>query len=255
MASCILKGASDKTVLLGIRESLTIGFSAGNWLDLRIGMFMSLTDEVSDDLGTNVAGLTESPASTPNYTLSNHYYFGLKDRSAIMPYATGSTFIGYTSLAGGYSARLSSSDIGSGATNSNYWRPNNPGYPARTFLALEGTIVRATTDAVTPLFLHFPQNTTNAGGYAVLIAMRLVRSDIRSNVVTVTVKSVGYSTDLTYSDTPTLDVLHNALDVWTPSVRTIGPFKVTTIPSSMFYYWPFRQSRLRIHSHGFVRAA
>jgi hypothetical protein len=256
MGSCFLKGSSDKTVLIGVRESLTQGFSAPNWLDLRVGWFMSLTDEVSDDLGTTVAGLAEAPASTPTYVLANHYYIGLKDRSALMPYDIGSVFAGFTSLAGTYSARLSTSDIASGgSTNLYYWRPNNPGFPNRTFLVSESKNVRATADNVPPFYFHFPQDTVNAGGYAVLLGMQLLRSNASSKVVTINVKSVAQSADILYSNTPTTQLIHDSLESFPTSVQAIGPFTMNALPTAFFFYWPFRQSRLRIHCQGFLRAA
>jgi hypothetical protein len=241
-------------VLLGVRESLTRGFSAPNWLDLRVGFFLSLTDELSDDLGTNVAGLSETMAADSGIVQSNHVYIGLKDRSGLMPYNAPSVFAGFSSLYPGQS-RLSSSDIGSGTTNSNYWRPNNLGLPQRSFLVLDGTTVRAHADTLAPLFVHFPQNTTNAGGYAVLIGMQLLRPNPNSNVVTIRVKSIGQSADMLYSDAPTTQLMHDSLESWPTSLRTFGPFTWSVLPTAFFYYWPFRQSRLRIHCEGFLRAA
>jgi hypothetical protein len=239
-----------------VRESLTQGFSAPNWTDLRVGFFLSLTDEVSDDLGTNVAGLAEAPASTPNYVLSNHVYIGLKDRSALMPGSIGTIFAGFsTGPAGLDSTQLSSSDIGSGTTNSNYWRPNNPGSPFRTILVIDNLIIRATADNVAPLYIHMPQNTTNAGGYAVLLGLQFLRSNAASKAVTMKVKSVGQSADMLYTDTPTTQLLHDNLEAWPANSQTIGPFGLSALPTAFFYYWPFRQSRLRIHAQGFLRAA
>jgi len=250
-----LKGASDKTILLGIRESLTQSFSAPNWIDLRVGFFLSLTDEVSDDLGTTVAGLAETIAVTPTIVPANHVFIGLKDAGPLLPYSTAaSVFAGFSSLYPGQS-RLSSSDIGSGTTNSNYWRPNNLSFPNRTFLVLDNQIPRATADNVAPLYLHFPQNTTNAGGYAVLLGMQLLRANAASKVVTIKVQSSGQSADMLYSDVPTSELIHNSLEAFPTSVQTVGPFTLSALPTAFFYYWPFRSSRLRIHSQGFLRAA
>jgi hypothetical protein len=254
MASCILKGTSDKTVLLGVRESLTQGFSAPNWVDLRVGFFLSLTDEVSDDLGTNVAGLAEAPAATQTPVLANHVYIGLKDRSALMPYSPGAIFAGFSTLAGANSAQLSSSDLAFGTTNSNYWRPNYPG-TNRSFIVVDSYVARATADNVTPLYMHMPQNTTNTGGYAVLLGLQLLRSNAASKVVTIKVKSAGGSADMLYTDTPTTQLLHDSLEAWPDNSQTIGPFPISALPTAFFYYWPFRQSRLRIHAQGFLRAA
>jgi hypothetical protein len=269
MGNCILKGASDKTVLLNVRESLTIPFSAPNWLDLRIGFFLSLTTESDDDVQT---GLTENIGLAPTSpAIADNFYIGLKDSSNIMPATTGSTFAGFSSLYSNVGAQLSSSDIGSGTTNANYWRPNNPTALAnRTFMLSNGTTA-ITTEGISPLYLHFPQDNTGAGGYAVLVGMQFLRSSASSKIITVTVKSIGQSADMLYSNTPTTQLMHDTLASWPTNLATIGPFNfiggdspVTAtgfeggggmVPDAFFYYWPFRQSRLRIHCHGFLRAS
>jgi hypothetical protein len=102
---------------------------------------------------------------------------------------------------------------------------------------------------------HFPQSAgAVAAGYAVLLAIRLTRDHVTSRTITAYVKSAGESADMLYSNTPTKELIRDTMQSW-PDSLTIGPASLAHVPDAFYFYWPFRNSRLRIHSVGILKAA
>ena len=102
---------------------------------------------------------------------------------------------------------------------------------------------------------HFPQDAgTVAAGYAVLLGLQLLRDNATSKSITMRIKSTTKSADMLFSNTPTKELIHSSLDPWPASVQ-LGPVTVANLPSFFYFYWPFHNSRLRVHSIGLLRAA
>jgi hypothetical protein len=248
------KTVDDKVVILNTRTKLWQGFSAPNWIDLRVGFFLSLTEETADD---TITGLGETIAQPLG--VSDRYWIGVKDRSNVMPKTQGVPFIGFTNAARGVprepltsgDSRLTTSDIGVGTTNANFWRPNASNQNYRSFMMQDGIATRAYGGtASNALAQHFPQNVGGAGGYAVLLGIRLQRSRANSRAITASVKSNAHSADMLYSSVPTNDLLRTSLAASWPTSQTFGPVEFLTVPTALFLYWPFYDSRLRIHAMG-----
>jgi hypothetical protein len=92
-----------------------------------------------------------------------------------------------------------------------------------------------------------------AGGYAVLLAIRLTRPSPTSRSITAYVKR-GNAADMLYSDTPTKELIRNMMGAW-PDSSLIGPAQLAAVPNAIYCYWPFHNSRLRIHSVGVLKFA
>lgn len=248
------KTVTDKVVILNTRSKVIQGISAPNWLELRVGFFLSLTDDTADD---TITGLSETITGVRDH--DDRYWIGLKDRSGSMPKNLNTSFIGFTNAAHAPfetlgDSVLSSSDIGLGTTNTNFWRPNNSRHNWWSFLLTDGrTNIAGGGSAANALAQHFPQDTTGAGGYCVLLGIRIMRDNINSKTVTAQVKSNVHSADMLYTSIPDNDLLRTTLSAQWPTSQNFGPFEFTILPSALFLYWPFRNSRLRIHAMGFIR--
>jgi hypothetical protein len=249
-AECYQKTVDDRTIILNVRGWYVQPFIAGNWTDLRLGFFLSLTDDVADD---TVTGLGETITADGIYHAENRYWIGLKNPDTGMPGGPPVTFIGFSNVgdeAG--NSLLLSSDIGLGTTNANYWRPANSRNNNLAAIIIDRS---ATLASRSPgLQQHFPQDPVGAGGYAVMLAIQLLRTKPNSRTITVKIKSSTNSADMLYSNTPTKELLQQAMQSWPPSVQ-MGPVTLSQVPTAFYFYWPFRNSRLRIHSLDLLQAA
>jgi hypothetical protein len=254
MAKVINKGGTDKTVILNAREWLIYPFQAPNWTDLRVGFFLSLTTTLDDD---TIPTVPETVLVDGTSDPQDRYWIGVKDRSAFMPNSAGAVaFAGFVNeqpapFHGRGDSVLQTSDIGIGTTNAYYWRPRNGLFPSALGGIVDGGFWKAhSLDGVQN---HFVKDVAGAGGYATAIGLRLQRTTQSPKVITVTVRKNVHSSDLGFSNTPTKTVLQSLLEAWPATVQQWGPAQLNTVPSALYCYWPFHNSRLRIHSCGFVK--
>ena len=251
-AECYQKTVDDRTIILNARSYYIQPFAAGGWTDLRLGFFLSLTEAVNDDLTT---GLAETIAGSPFLGPQDRYWIG-----AVLgpghPGTDNGVFLGFTNAFGampnnrGDSALLTS-DAAVGTTNANFWRPANVDHPGVGAGIFDGRLSRALLNA--NVEQHFPQVSAGAGGYAVLLAIQLLRDHADSKTITARIKSSAHSADWIYSDTPTKELIHATMETWPPSAQ-MGPVSLSRVPIAFYFYWPFRKSRLRVHSLGLLRA-
>jgi hypothetical protein len=225
-----------------------------------VGWFLSLTQAGADDVTTGLQEIL-SFGGGPFEGPPQRYWIGLKNRGAALPGTANVSFAGFTNRPpgnadGGGDSRLDSSDKGLGTSNAYFWRPNNWANPSYSFLMLDGQITRASGGGAVgnALAQHFPQDPVGAGGYTVLLAMRLTRPTPGSKTITVYVKSAADSADVLYSDTPSTAEIEDALRAW-PASYVIGPVELARVPDAIYCSWPFQNSRLRIHSVGVLKAA
>jgi hypothetical protein len=252
------KGGTEKVIICDVREAHIRPFQATDWLDLRVGFFLSLcgpVDPTDDDTPT---GLAESIAG-PSLPWTDRIAIGLTDS------ATGQTFCGYTNLAGSRlisigSSNLVSSDIGITTANTFYWRPKSgaTGGDSHTLRIIDTGIVRATAvDGSQP---HFVQDVGGAGGYCTFFGLRFTRpnSTNQSKIITMSVKKAtggGHSSDLLFTATPTNAIGEAQLESFPTTVQTLGPIELSQVPDTLYFYWPFHLSRLRIHEVCIVKVA
>lgn len=252
--------SGEKLIINAVREAYIQPFSAPNWLDLRIGFFLSITDKTNDDDVTGLAETISQPGGGEGLLPSDRYWIGLKTDGSALPRSDGEVFCGYTnSMAAQYSGKpetlgssvVADSDDGIGAGTDFYW-PNNNYNSAWSAMITDGEAMR--THGITGEQQHFAQDAV-AAGYATLFAIKLTRPNIQSRVISMTIKRdpSPLSTDILFSNTPTTDIIEENLNAFPTSVATMGPVQLTRIPDALYFYWPFRLSRLRIHSIGLLK--
>lgn len=250
-------GPSEHVLILGVREAYVKPFEATDWLDLRVGCFLSVTDDTGDD---TITGLAEDIGATDSTPLD------LADRVTIGvtagPTAHDYVFLGYTNAGVGRvtpslgKSQLVSSDAAGGTTNTDYWRVQNSRNDSYASQIIQSDITRAAGGlGERP---HFPQNFTggHAPGYAALHMLRFTRSGGRGREKIITMQVAHDPTVTLYSSTPTKPILDAALEAFpTTSIHTLGPVELSHVPDSMYWYWPFHNSRLRIHCDGVLKVA
>lgn len=244
---------TDGIIIPDTRVCLYKPFVAPGWRDLRIGFFLSVTNVTNDDL---ITGLAETIAGA---TLTqDRYWIGVKN-GGTFPRFVDTTFIGFTNsrpidgaTEPASDTRLSSSDIGIGTTNTNFWRPNNATSSAESAMIIDGSTVLA--GSTTGVQQHFPQNVAGAGGYSTLLGMRLLRDTGSSLEVRCHLKQDTNNGDLLYSSTPTKPLMRDTLKTFPTGTQVLDSVvALSEVPTGFYFYWPFANSRLRIHAWGFLK--
>jgi hypothetical protein len=257
MAKIYDKGPGEKVIINAVREAHIRPFQATDWLDLRVGFFLSLcgsADPADDD---TTSGLAESIPG-PSLPFTDRVAIGLTDS------ATGLTFFGYTNLPGQRvisigSSDLVSSDVGIGTSNTFYWRPKSGAANGdnHTVRIIDNGVSRASAgDGSQP---HFIQSDPGAGEYCTFFGLRFTRPDAvgRAKIITMQVKKTvgGHSSDLLFTDDPSNASGEAQLESFPTDVQTLGPVELSQAPDTFFFYWPFHNSRLRIHEVCLVKVA
>lgn len=252
----IYSKSGEHVLILGVREAFVQPFEATDWLDLRVGFFISVTDDTGDD---TITGLSEDIGATDATPLA------WTDRVSIGiaggPSPANFVFCGFTNAGVGRTdpspgkSQLVSSDASGGTTNSNYWRVDNSRNARYASQIIQNNVTRAAGGNGERL--HFAQANIGTGGpagYAGLFALRFTRSDARGRARIITMQVKHDPGCLIYSDTPTNDILEAQLESFpTSSINTLGPVEVSHVPDTFSLFWPFHNSRLRIHSMGLLK--
>lgn len=248
-------------MIQAVREIFVRPFQATGWTDLRIGFCLSLTSSGADDAGNPTTNLAETISAGGTLLSIND-----RVRIGVVSSVTSKLFLGYTNagnLRRNYSlgdSGLVSSDIGIGTSNSDYWRPKNSVNDAYALSIIDGdNEIRNAADGSQ---LHLVQNYTggHAAGYSTVVALRLTRDnpDGRAKIITMSVKKAtagGHSSDILFTSTPDLATLQANLESFPTNVQTLGPVELSEVPDTLYMYWPFHNSRLRVHAHGIVKIA
>ena len=261
MAKIYAKGGTEKVIICAVREAHIRQFQATDWTDLRVGFFLSIcgaSDPADDDVTT---GLTETIASSGGVPWEDRIIIGLTNR------AHGSTFVGYSNLPSRGriislgDSQLVSSDVGITTANTFYWRPKHGSPPPDGDKDAVHIIDGGRSLATAPdgSQMHFIQSDPGAGQYCTLFGLRLTRDNAtsRSKIITMEVKktSGGHSSDILFTDTPTNALAQSELESFPTTVNTLGPIELAYELDTFFLYWPFHQSRLRIHEIAIVKVA
>ena len=242
---------NDGTVIPPSRKRTFYPFSAPGWRDLRVGFFVSLTKTADPDSITDLAE-TISSVTDPD----DRYWIGLRNQGGVLPRTEGSTFIGFTNATpvdgateGGDDSILVSSDEGVGTSNANFWRPLNSTSANQSAIIIDGEDVLDGSN--TGLQQHFPQDVEGAGGYALLLGMRLTRDTPTDFEVHASFKSTTLSGDMLYSSKPSKALIRDSITNWPTDQQTlVSGGDMTEVPTGFFFYWPFTASRLRLHCVG-----
>lgn len=231
MATIFQKTATDNCVILNPRESLTYPFSLGQWTDLRMGMYVSLTSTTGDN---TVFGGNE----TFNYNSGlSSVFVGLTSSGNSLPGDNGKTYIGIGPQPSSPTCAITSTRISTSDTQTNSMAIDQNGDFARgTNTTLNAYIT------VTPA--------TAATNYAVFYGLRFVVGPNNQYSIWSMAGSAGV-TD------PTVESVRLQLTTQ-PNVAYQGTiyfnngFTSTGIqiprPDNVYLYFPFSNSRVRIHS-------
>jgi hypothetical protein len=239
-----------------VRTALIYPFDAPDWKDLRVGFFLSVTDDTADD---TITGLAEIYPYAAGNGSDKYPWIGVKSNTDSLPgQGQFDAFVGYSnSLVGDVEgSELVTSDEAIGVTNANFWRPRTlivGGVPNDQFSAVivdQGGLRAPPFSGVQP---HFPQNTTGAGGYATLLMLRLTRPNPTSPSLTVSIKQGTNSSDVLHTNAPTLDLLATNLANYPGTVQTKTVNTMADPLEALYVYWPFMNSRIRIHCLGFLQ--
>jgi hypothetical protein len=238
MAEIYQKG-SEKLLILGTREALLYPSVIPNWLDVRFGAFVSITQAVADD---TVTGLAETVTTTG--AEADRLWLGAKSNDNAMPRE--SNFFGITNASGTESSQntiLDSIDTNTRWRAKHQTATNGLGMSDGTTLSVQTTLHPFRT----------VQDPVAIGGYATLVLLRMVRSTVGLTVdhfyvAKTTDGGVDYADAGVETNTPTIDLIRSNFQsaVWTEVLS--GPKTFTADPSAFYAYWPFINSRLRIHA-------
>jgi hypothetical protein len=251
------KGGTDGIILMNVREGIIQRFEATDWLDLRIGFLVSITNISADDVITS--NMTETILGSGSLSLLgfyDRYHFGVVDN-------TGVTGISYTNRGnlnnvttpGNSILTSSDSGIGGGTFPGVFWRPHNSVDPNWSFQVYEANQTRRQSHDGAQI--HLAQNSGSAGGYATLLMMRLRRDNVttRAKIITVQFKSdpVAHNGDVLYTNDPSKLLLQANLEAFPANVETFDSVELLNVPNCFIWYWPFHNSRLRMHAAGILK--
>lgn len=257
-------GGPEHTLILGVREAYYQPFFATDWTDLRLGFFLSVCGNADPAEDNTITGLTEeigTPGTFERLPWTDRSSIGIVNYGG-GPGEGATVFCGYSnlheSLRNGYShgtSKIVSSDEGIGTSNTNFWRVENELSHVDTVTILDHGSIRNRGTGNSEM--HLVQTLGGGGEYCTLIMMRFRRDDARgrANIITMTVKQGTNSGDILYSAAPSKTLLETNLEDFPDTVQQLGPVELSNVPDTLWAYWPFYHSRLRIHCYGILKAA
>jgi hypothetical protein len=234
----------DKCLILDTRQSFIYPFTAPNWMDLRLGFYLSLCKASNN---ADITGLAETLTTIGQP--ADRFWIGIKQNNSILPQAAGATFAGYgrtSSPDGSGSSTLVSSDLAVGTTNSNYWR-NGTTVNTNACWVMNGTGGSGGAGGGTG-YIHFPQNAGAAGGNATLVMLKFTRATGTSTSgINCQAYSSASSGDVLFDSVCSIANIRAAFRTTTFTTWN-GSGTMNPVPDALFFYWPFSNSKLRIHA-------
>lgn len=257
----------DKCVVLENREALLYPMAdeIKDWNELRIGLTLSLTSSTGGGLNELLPPSTDTITNTSKYT---SFYLGLKSNNELMPNSPGCSFIGFGHPTGNSITHI---------VNQTTWAPyfDFSTTAKLSYLMMSGDNNLFTTGFGTQQLPNTPTNfaffTTpnqmySSGTPLCMTCIRLLR--VSGNGINIKVKrSVETVTSIVNTNDNSISGLRRFMGVF-PAVSTyqnmqtinnpeyVVPFTSnltmsgTPIPApdALFLYWPFVQSKLRVHN-------
>ena len=233
---------TDKTLILDTRAPMIQGFKATNWTDLRLTFAFSVTKQSDPNDPTGLDELIGSGGD------ADQIYMGFKSNDALYPPAT--NFFGIsTQLVTPGTAQTHLQDNPPSFSSLSTGRVGDFGHPI--FIS-NGTSKLNNT----PVYINgVCMQDSVQSLYASIVILQMIRNDPTLNLVnalnsiyTVFPNGGGYTANLPayYSDTSTNNL--RTLTAATTLTNVAGPFTFATLPNALYFYWPFLNSRLRIHN-------
>jgi len=239
MGNIIVKG-TEKVLVLNTREALLYQSVVPNWKDIRVGAFVSITKTAADDDPT---GLAETLATTG--VEADRLWLGMKDSTNNLPRSAPFFGVGnspVTETAGSSVVETIDADL--------RWRAKYATSSVGCFLN-DGTNKFAETTLQPFRTIQAPASLSN--NYCTLVLLKMVRSIVGNTVdhfyvAKVTDAAVDYADSGIESLTPTIDAIRSGFRTAVFTEILSGPHTFSSVPDTFFAYWPFSNSRLRIHS-------
>lgn len=231
---------NDHTLILDTRASLLQQFKATNWTDLRLTMALSLTSNGAND---QQSGLFEILGSSGD---NNHAYIGFKSSDGLLPPST--NFWGFSTE----QQALLTSPAQLYDQGGVLWQPGNNNTIVFPALLSNGITKQNNTigQATGPTFF---EGASPATLYASVFCLRMRRNDPTLAQITtaeVALTNAGGTMNLpsgNVSDTSTGNL--RALTAAAVFTQILGPFTFSSAPDAIYAYWPFNNSKLRIHNY------
>jgi hypothetical protein len=228
----------DKCLILDTRQQFIYPFAAPNWTDLRVGFYVSLCKATNN---ADPTGLAETLTTVGQS--ADRFFIGLKDNNTTFPNQAASHYMGFTnaqSPENTTSSQIVSTDVATGATNSNYWRATS---------VIQWRMMNGLT--VTPLgssanCVHFPQVPANIGGNAAMLPLRFTRA-AASTTISMSGFLSGVDFGFVYDSSCLISTMRSAFRTITWNTMS-ATFNMGVVPDSLYFYWPFNLSKLRIHA-------
>jgi hypothetical protein len=240
-------GGTDKTLILDTRASLLQQFSALNWTDLRLTMAISLTAASAPDQQTGLAEIVGAGAD------ADIAYIGFKSSDANLPRQT--NFYGMVSHQ--ESLATTPSQLVNQGAGTGIYQFGTSNSILQDLLASNGTTRTQPNVGAAAAASPRLQNGDGAfSGYATVISLRMRRNDPTLPIAT----TLEVMANFTPAPNQPMDdnvLYHSATDI--PTLRAIAAagtfvialsnFAFNLMPDSIYVYWPFMLSRLRVHSY------
>lgn len=235
---------ADRVTILDPKELLIYPFQSSNWLDLRLGAFISITSLADNDTTT---GLSESlpPVGTIGTIL---------DR-VVMGFGGPNVIFGLSN-SGVMEANTPSVVEADPVDATKRWRYK--GIANKAIIVEDGstpgTLNQDNAGTIFgPELSQNPDPTTGTGGRASLFMLRMKRASGTSLTISnfyyvnTARGGVNYADANVFSDNPTLGLIRQNFRsaTWTP---VLAAATLTAAFTQLLFYWPFMNSRLRIHS-------
>jgi len=231
--------AQDKALILDTRTALVVPFDAPNWIDLRIGFYLSLTKKNNDNDPT---GLAEDVTYVSR---ADRVWIGMKDAGADVPTLSTTNFAGFTCVPDG-TPKVSLAT----STGNRYKLLSNAN---KVWSVINGSVESQNailaSDGSTPAFMFFRSAVVT--GYASMFLFRVTRPDPDNTILSTFIgvsSSPFEELDIQWSDTPSIAEIRAKLRTL-PFMRSVAGFDIGFVPNALYFYWPFFNSRLRLHCY------
>ena len=225
---------SDKTLILGVRETFTRKLNIGsNWLDVRIGMYFTMVPATNDD----------SSSITETVTYNNYkdrFFWGIKNDSNYLPLSSGSRFVGMSNSNG-----------------------NAPSIPSNVSAAqsFNGTaLYPISTNGTTILSSNSGQTDVGVPRYSLTNSNGLWSQRFLVNNYGLSTQTISCTNKISYT-TAIADVSMNSL--YNQLTGSFGGGSTTLtwnassialpLPEYFFVNFPFFNNRIRITTYGGVK--
>lgn len=216
--------SGERCIILDPREGVLYTFNFGDWRQIRMAAFVSLTN-INDNNGA-----ISDETITPNGLGRNQFYFGFKDSGLLVPVSTGSLFAGFVgsdSLTNNISITTSSNVLGG----------------SNMISTLSGSLITSKT-TFSNIFRVGTSGTNFANtGYGQFNCVTLNRNASYTGIAQFNSPSVDF-TDVSLRNLRAL--LDSSVTLNANGLCCSGYFSNDL--NSAFIYSPFNNNRIRVHA-------